>query len=528
MKKYEIQKPLSSENIDYVSDCIVDFLTSCKLISGEIQRIRLCCEEVLLAWQEEFGKDISFSCITRKNLGQPQICLFLENGKQFNPINNSDDFGPWTQSLMAKLQTMPTYTYRRGINSVVFNVKTPNRPFMLLLWAIVAATVVGVCGNLFFSDELQNTITDNFLTPLSSTYLNILGLFGIPLIAISMTTGVLGIGDLNTFTSIGKKLVRNIFLMLIMFIALTFFLAFPFFSMTYASENIGFNYTEILSMFWGFIPTNLFSPFIEGQGMQLILMGVVFGIALLKLGNKVSSFTSLLFDFNNILILASEWFTRFIPAFVFITITKTFWMGQLDTMVSVWRTFVITTVFQLMVIAIQVIYIRVTCRVEIKLVLKKIYPTFLVALSTNSFSISLSEGYSCVAKLGVNNKMSNFGIPISTSLFKPATAIRLLVLSFYMAEVYSVGISFSWGLLAVLMAMILSFSIPTMPGGVLMFSAMLFTQLGIPVEAQASMLATDVFFDSVCTAINLVSVELQLTQFSESLGMLDKEILKKG
>ena len=64
-------------------------------------------------------------------------------------------------------------------------------------------------------------------------------------------------------------------------------------------------------------------------------------------------------------------------------------------------------------------------------------------------------------------------------------------------------------------------------GGMFLFYPMLFTQLGIPLEAITAMLATDVFFDVTCTAFCIVSTELALLEQAHVLGMLDRETLMK-
>lgn len=129
--------------------------------------------------------------------------------------------------------------------------------------------------------------------------------------------------------------------------------------------------------------------------------------------------------------------------------------------------------------------------------------------------------YTAANKMGVQGNHIGFGIPIGTSVFKPALAARLIVVSFFMASVYQVGVSVEWFILAVLMAFIFSIAVPAIPGG-----ALLFSQLGIPAGAMALVLATDFFFDCICTALCMVSTELALVQQADKMEMLDEKKLK--
>ena len=90
---------------------------------------------------------------------------------------------------------------------------------------------------------------------------------------------------------------------------------------------------------------------------------------------------------------------------------------------------------------------------------------------------------------------------------------------------YEVSVSSGWFILAILMAILFSVAVPAIPGGVLMFFPMLFAQLGLPAEALTPMLATDIFFDCVCTAFNQVSVQIALIYQAGEMELLDKEML---
>ena len=133
----------------------------------------------------------------------------------------------------------------------------------------------------------------------------------------------------------------------------------------------------------------------------------------------------------------------------------------------------------------------------------------------------------CASKLGIDKKVFGFGIPIGTTIFKPSCVIRLIVLSFYVASLYQVKVSPAWFIMAVAVSVILSIAIPAIPGGTLMFFPMLFAQLGLPAQALTAMLATDIFFDAICTAFNQVSVQMALVRQAGTMGLLDEDVLKE-
>jgi len=108
-------------------------------------------------------------------LGQPLIRLRLE-GEPFDPLEvEEDEFSGWKNKLLAQMETQSTYTYVRGVNTVAFRIVKPKRsPLVLLLISLAAAVVVGLTGTLL-PDNVREIITGNYIAPIASTYLNVLG-----------------------------------------------------------------------------------------------------------------------------------------------------------------------------------------------------------------------------------------------------------------------------------------------------------------------------------------------------------------
>ena len=518
---------LQDEKIDYASELIVGYLKELGLERKEIERLRLSAENILISLQERFGKTASvrLSCYSR--LGQPIIRLASE-GDPFDPMNVDEEAGEWSRTLLARLKTQPIYNYSRGTNIVTFKVMQRRKnPFLLLLVALAAAVLVGLAGGLLPND-FRTAAAEEWLGPICDTYLNVLGFCCIPLIFLAVALGIIGVGDINAFEKIGRKMVRHNIRTLLITTALAAAAAYPFFRFTFGESSLQVAYTDLLKMVLGWLPTNLIQPFLDCNAIQLIIMGTVFGIGLLKLDPLAKNLANVLDDLNNFLLLVSEWLTRLIPVFVFIMIVRSIWTGQISEVLPVWKSWVVTTGLEASALLIMALTVCRKYKVRLGLLLKKVSQTFLIALGTNSCSASISENYACCAgKLGLDSRVFGFGIPIGTSTFKPGAAIRMVVLCYYMATAYHVTVTPAWFVLTVLLAAIMSIAVPAIPGGVLMFCPMLFAQLGLPANAVAPMLATDIFFDAICTAFNQVFVQIALVKQGGQMGLLNTDVLRR-
>lgn len=528
MKKEHLSFLLAPENIDLAAEKVSSYLLRLNLQSKEVTRLRLSVEAVLLSWQEKLGeeKEVQLSCYMR--LGQPVIRLKAD-GDGCNPLETQDDgFGEWGESLLARLETRPVYSYVNGVNIVTLRVVRPKRnPFVRLLIALAAAVVAGLLG-LLLPASIRTNIAKEWLAPACDTYLSILAFSGIPLIFLSVVLGITGVGDIDLFGKIGRKMVHHFLVVLLVVAVSTALLAYPVFRFSAGAQHLHISYTDIMQMILSWVPTGLFDPFISCNAMQLIFAGVIFGIALLKLEPQGKHLRNVFSDTNSVLLQAAEWFTRLLPVFVFITIVKSIWLGQMAEILPAWKSWVATTGLQALAFLIMAFIVCRKYKVRLPRLLKKVSSTFLIALGTNSCVASASDNYNvCAAKLGVHSKVYGFGIPIGTTIFKPSCVIRLIVLSFYVASMYQVQVSPSWFVMAVIVSIILSIAIPAIPGGTLMFFPMLFAQLGLPAQAITPMLATDIFFDAVCTAFNQVSVQIALAQQAGKMGLLDDDMLRQ-
>ena len=76
--------------------------------------------------------------------------------------------------------------------------------------------------------------------------------------------------------------------------------------------------------------------------------------------------------------------------------------------------------------------------------------------------------------------------------------------------------------------LLVCFAVPPIPGGAVMGFTVVFTQLGIPMEMMAVAIAINAIPDFPATAIHTSGWQLALIDVADSLGMLEKETLRKN
>ena len=114
-------------------------------------------------------------------------------------------------------------------------------------------------------------------------------------------------------------------------------------------------------------------------------------------------------------------------------------------------------------------------------------------------------------KLGVSKRVANFGVPFGQILYKPGVSILFLYASFSSAESGMAEVSITWIVTAVLVSVVLSAAAPPVPGGMSASFAILFSQLGLPMDNLAIILSLTSILDFLVTSVNIFSAQCVLT-----------------
>ncbi len=106
-------------------------------------------------------------------------------------------------------------------------------------------------------------------------------------------------------------------------------------------------------------------------------------------------------------------------------------------------------------------------------------------------------------KLGVNNSVASFTIPLGATINMDGTAIMQGVATVFIAQVFAIDLSLSDYLMVILTATLASIGTAAVPGVGLVMLAMVLNQVGLPVEGIALILGVDRLLDMTRTAVNV-------------------------
>ena len=528
MKNAEYDYILSPEVVDICSDNVRAYLTELGIPKRDIIRYTFSLEEILLKSLD--GKsEVPIHLFCGKKMFRNSVILEIDGEANNIYMSESKNTGVLGESMLKSLGLSPEFLHTNGKNVYSFRLKKQGMNSLLkLLLVLLVSFAVGFAG-LLLPGNIISGVNEFVLTPLHTTFLNVLGCIAGPMIFLSVAWGIYGIGDAATLRQIGKRLFFG-FSGTVGAVALVLtFLCLPFFSLNF-SDNVdaGGGFSDIFNLILGIVPKNIFSPFVDGNTLQIIFLAIVIGIAMVFLGKKTNAVALAVEQINYIVQFLIEFISKLVPYFVFIVVVKTVWSQSLDIFTKVAKLFVVYVIAEGIMIFALTSYTSLKNRVSPMLIIKKALPAFLIALTTASSAASFGTNMeNCEKEFGIDKTITSFGVPFGVVMFKPATSVCHLTMALFFAEYYGIKTSVTWVAILIISILILSIATPPIPGGAMTAYTVLFTQLGIPAEGLAIALACDMIIDFLSTGGNQFMLPFALLNQAGKLGMVDRKILCK-
>ena len=246
------------------------------------------------------------------------------------------------------------------------------------------------------------------------------------------------------------------------------------------------------------------------------------------LGNSVSELIKIVNQINAVVQLLMNTIGKLIPVFVLVCVMNLFMSGSIHDVSGLMKQILLCVWGTVVLLLLYVGYICYYCRVKPGVLVRKLVPTFLIALSTASSSASFGTNIECCEKqLGIDRKVVHFGVPMGQVVFMPVGALMFFIASLCLGENCGVEITPIWIVTSIFVSGILAAATPPIPGGAMSCYTILFTQLGIPVEGIALAISIDLLMDYFITAANITCLQMELVVDAKKLGILTEGKLRK-
>ena len=400
-----------------------------------------------------------------------------------------------------------------------------------ILIGMAAGVLVGLAVQGFTSEDhwIQTVLIQDVFDAGGKVFIASLRLMVVPLVLVSLVCGSSSLADGASMGRLGGKSIALYLFTTAVAISLALGLALFISPGEGGSASQAVEYTPrpspgLKETFLNIFPTNPVQAMADGNMLQIIVFALLLGTALGRSGDAGQRIRSLFEDLNGVLMRLIVMLISLAPFGVFFLMAKLFSEVGWRDIIELGKYF--ATVVLALIIHASVVYPALLLWLAktnpIKFY-KKMREPMLFAFSTSSSGATLPVTLRTVEKkLGVDNSIASFSVPLGATINMDGTAIMQGVATVFIAQYFHVDLVFTDYLMVILTATMASVGTAAVPGVGLIMLTMVLTQVGLPVEGIALIIGVDRLLDMTRTAVYVGGDAMGATTGAHSGKKLDR------
>ena len=368
---------------------------------------------------------------------------------------------------------------------------------MSLAMQIFIALVLAIIAGLLMQNYAD--FAESYIKPFGTIFLNLIKFIVVPIVLFSIMCGIISMSDIRKVGSIGLKTVvfylcttafavtigligGNLFKSLFPVVATT--------DLTYEAAEA----TSFMDTLVNIFPSNFISPMAEANMLQVIVMALILGFAIILVGEKNVRVVNA-FNYLNDKLSPIGVFCLLCPV---IAANGPAIIGSLAMVLL--AAYICYIVHALVVYSLTVRTLGGMSPVKF---FKGMLPAIMFAFSSASSVGTLPINLECTEKLGAKREIASFVLPLGATINMDGTAIYQGVCAIFIASCYGIQLTLPQMLTIVLTATLASIGTAGVPGAGMVMLAMVLTSVGLPVDGIALVAGVDRIFDMGRTTVNI-------------------------
>lgn len=370
--------------------------------------------------------------------------------------------------------------------------------------ALVLAIVVG------YLLEGHPDVANEYIKPFGTIFLNLLKFIVVPLVMLSIIAGILSMKDVSKVGRLGIRAMIYFTLTTTVAVALGLFVStcmkglFPTIDLPQSDTPQEIPHVTLMDQLVSFFPSNILVPITTTSMMQVIVITIFFGIAIVHVGEKAKAAREVLLSFNEVVQKILSYIMAIAPIGIFCMLTPVVATNGPQVLGS----YAALIGCDYFCFFLHAILVYATCvyflgKMNPMRFFREMTPAMLFAYSSDSSVATLPYTMACTEKLGVKKDLGNFVLSLGATVNMDGVAIYLGVTSVFIATCCGMDLNMQQYIAIGLSATVASIGTPGIPGGSLALMAMVFASAGIPIEGVAIAAGIDRLVDMARTTMSI-------------------------
>ncbi len=399
---------------------------------------------------------------------------------------------------------------------------------------ILIGMLLGVLYGLIAVYFQWGKFTVDWIKPVGTIFINLLKVVAIPLVFISLVTGITSLRDTSKVKRIGLRTITIYLFTTVVAVCLGLSLvnitkpghAFPESKRKELQESFkkeadkkrdaakDVQDSPPLQALVDMFPVNIFKAASENtQMLQVIVFAFIFGIAMVLIpGDRANLVRPFFEGMNDIILKMIDIIMQLCPYGVFALLASLLVEFAGGDITKTWDLFQALGLYSLTVLAGLFIMAYVNYGLLLKILTKRspgtffrsIFPVQMLAFSTSSSSATLPLTMEhCEKELGVSNEVASFVLPVGATVNMDGTSLYQAVAAVFIAQAMGMNLDFAAQLKIVLTATLASIGAAGVPGAGMVMLVIVLNSVNVPVEGISLIFAVDRLLDMFRTTVNV-------------------------
>ncbi|MFM2627135.1 dicarboxylate/amino acid:cation symporter [Vibrio chagasii] len=411
------------------------------------------------------------------------------------------------------------------------NTKKPMSLTGRVILGMVVGILTGFAIQSLFAESgfVNNYIVNGLFEVGGQIFVASLKMLVVPLVFVSLVCGTSSLKDLSTLGRMGGKTLALYIGTTAVAITLALTIGNLFqpgagADLTAASSFKSADAPSLGQVIIDMFPTNPIQAMAEGKTLQVIVFAVLFGIAISAAGKPGERIAAVFADLNEVIMKLVALLMNLAPYGVFFLMAKLFSGLGLG---AIWN----LAEYFLVLAGTLLLHGLVTYSAMLKgftglspiTFLRKMEDAIMFAFSTASSNATIPVTMETAKnRMGVDNKVASFTVPLGATVNMDGTAIMQGVATAFIAQAYNIDLTMGDYLMVILTATLASVGTAGVPGVGLVMLAMVLNQVGLPLEGIALIMGVDRLLDMIRTAVNITGDSAVSIIVAKSEGALDE------
>ncbi len=387
------------------------------------------------------------------------------------------------------------------------NPEKTQRKRMSLAMQIFIALILAIIAGLLM--QKYSDFAVSYIKPFGTIFLNLVKFIVGPIVLFSIMSGVISLKDIRKVESIGGITVVYYFCTTAVATVIGLVIANLFHGFFPVLETSSLTYeapaaTSPMDVIVNIFPSNFLAPITEANMLQVIVMALLIGFAVILIGESASAAVNGINRWNDIFMKVMEMILKLSPLGVFALLCPVVAENGAKVIGSLAMVLLAAYIgYLLHAIVVYSLTVRTLGGLSPIEFFKGMMPAILFAFSSASSVGTLPLNMECTEELGASKEVSSFVLPLGATINMDGTAIYQGVCAIFIASCYGIHLTLSQMVKIVLTATLASVGTAGVPGAGMIMLAMVLASVGLPIDGIALVAGVDRIFDMGRTTLNI-------------------------